>query len=238
MLAETLSNIDTSPIWLSLKLASIVTLLLIVVITPIAWQVSKLPNKYRAAINALTALPLVLPPSVLGFYMLILLGSNGPFSSLGEWAHLAFSFKGLVIASLIYSLPFAMQPLQNAFENIEPRFLEAAATLGASPLSTFIYVVLPLVKPAYLTACILTFAHTIGEFGVILMMGGNIPGETRVLSIAIYDHVESLEYYQANILAGGMLAFSFIVLLGLYLVNGKGSSNWLSTANVSNKKER
>jgi len=192
---------------------------LLVLGTPLAWWLARADGKLKTTIETLTALPLVLPPTVLGFYLLIFLSPNTPlgefwFTLTGE--HLTFSFSALVIASVVYSLPFMVQPLQGAFESLGRAPLEAAASLGASPLDTFIHVVLPLSKRGYLTAVVLTFAHTIGEFGVVLMVGGNIPERTRVISIAIYEHVETLNYAQAHTLAAGLLLFSFIVLLLVY----------------------
>jgi len=192
---------------------------LLVLGTPLAWWLASADGKLKTTIETLTALPLVLPPTVLGFYLLIFLSPNTPlgefwFTLTGE--HLTFSFSALVIASVVYSLPFMVQPLQGAFESLGRAPLEAAASLGASPLDTFIHVVLPLSKRGYLTAVVLTFAHTIGEFGVVLMVGGNIPERTRVISIAIYEHVETLNYAQAHTLAAGLLLFSFIVLLLVY----------------------
>lgn len=193
--------------------------MLLVLGTPLAWWLASADGKLKTTIETLTALPLVLPPTVLGFYLLIFLSPNTPlgefwFTLTGE--HLTFSFSALVIASVVYSLPFMVQPLQGAFESLGRAPLEAAASLGASPLDTFIHVVLPLSKRGYLTAVVLTFAHTIGEFGVVLMVGGNIPERTRVISIAIYEHVETLNYAQAHTLAAGLLLFSFIVLLLVY----------------------
>ncbi len=215
---------DWQAIWLTIKLASIVTVILLVIATPLAWWLSQTRHWSKQVVAAIVALPLVLPPTVLGFYLLITLGPNGVIGQLTErlgLGTLPFTFAGLVVGSLIYSLPFAVQPLQNAFANIGNRPLEVAATLGASPLDRFFSIVLPLAKPGFLTASVLTFAHTIGEFGVVLMLGGNIPGKTKVLSIAIYDHVETLQYAQAHQLAGAMLVFSFMVLMLLYLLNGK-----------------
>jgi molybdate transport system permease protein len=215
---------DWQPVWLTLKLASITTLSLLVIATPIAWWLARTEAWYKQPVAAIVALPLVLPPTVIGFYLLLMLGPNG---AVGQFTQsiglgiLPFTFKGLVVASVLYSLPFAVQPLQNIFESLGTRPLEVAATLRASPVDRFITVILPLARPGFLTAAVLCFAHTIGEFGVVLMIGGNIPGETKVLSVAIYDYVETLEYDQAHILAGGMLAFSFVVLLVLYLVNGR-----------------
>ena len=211
--------IEWSAITLTLQLAGVSTLVLLVLGTPLAWWLASADGKLKTTIETLTALPLVLPPTVLGFYLLIFLSPNTPlgefwFTLTGE--HLTFSFSALVIASVVYSLPFMVQPLQGAFESLGRAPLEAAASLGASPLDTFIHVVLPLSKRGYLTAVVLTFAHTIGEFGVVLMVGGNIPERTRVISIAIYEHVETLNYAQAHTLAAGLLLFSFIVLLLVY----------------------
>ena len=211
--------IEWSAITLTLQLAGVSTLVLLVLGTPLAWWLARADGKLKTTIETLTALPLVLPPTVLGFYLLIFLSPNTPlgefwFTLTGE--HLTFSFSALVIASVVYSLPFMVQPLQGAFEGLGRAPLEAAASLGASPLDTFIHVVLPLSKRGYLTAVVLTFAHTIGEFGVVLMVGGNIPERTRVISIAIYEHVETLNYAQAHTLAAGLLLFSFIVLLLVY----------------------
>ena len=220
----TLSQFDTSPIWLSLELASLTTILLLLLATPIAWWLAYSKHPLKNMISALITLPLVLPPSVLGFYLLLMLGPNGPIGTFSQQiglGALAFSFKGLVIASVIYSFPFAVQPIQNAFQNIGKKPLEVAATLGASPFDCFFSISLPMIRPGLITAAVLSFAHTIGEFGVILMIGGNIPGETKVLSVAIYDHVESMEFYQAHILSGGMILFSFVVLFLLYSINGR-----------------
>ena len=220
----TLSQFDTSPIWLSLELASLTTILLLLLATPIAWWLAYSKHPLKNMISALITLPLVLPPSVLGFYLLLMLGPNGPIGAFSQeigLGALAFSFKGLVIASVIYSFPFAVQPIQNAFQSIGKKPLEVAATLGASPFDCFFSISLPMIRPGLITAAVLSFAHTIGEFGVILMIGGNIPGETKVLSVAIYDHVESMEFYQAHILSGGMILFSFVVLFLLYSINGR-----------------
>jgi len=215
-------SIDLQPVWLSIKLATITTLLLLLISTPLAWWLSQTRSIFKQPIAAIVALPLVLPPTVLGFYLLLLLGPQGAIGSFMQRMGLdtlPFTFAGLVVASIFYSLPFMVQPLQNAFENLGKAPLEAAATLRASPLDTFFNVVVPLARPGFITGMVLTFAHTIGEFGVVLMIGGNIPGETQVLAIAIYDHVEALQYDQAHILSAGMVAFSFIVLLTLYMVN-------------------
>jgi len=215
-------EMDWQPVWLSLKLASVTTLLLLLISTPLAWWLSQTRSLLKQPIAAVVALPLVLPPTVLGFYLLLLLGPQG---AVGEFMQrlgldtLPFTFAGLVVASIFYSLPFMVQPLQNAFESLGRKPLESAATLRASPLDTFFSVVVPLARPGFITGIVLSFAHTIGEFGVVLMIGGNIPGETQVLSIAIYDHVEMLEYGQAHILSAGMIVFSFVVLLTLYYVN-------------------
>ncbi|MGD8908558.1 MAG: molybdate ABC transporter permease subunit [Chromatiales bacterium] len=215
---------DWEPVWLTLKLAGTTTLMLLIVGTPIAWWLARTRAWYKQALAAVVALPLVLPPTVLGFYLLILLAPSGPVGRLTETLGLGtlpFTFEGLVVASVLYSMPFVVQPLQNAFEALGPRPEEVAATLRASPWDRFITVVIPLARPGFLTAAVLSFAHTVGEFGVVLMIGGNIPGETKVLSVAIYDYVETLEYDQAHLLAAGMLAFSFLVLLTLYLLNGR-----------------
>ncbi|MGH7457480.1 MAG: molybdate ABC transporter permease subunit [Longimicrobiaceae bacterium] len=216
---ELLSGIDGRAVVVTIKLAATTTLILLLLATPLAWWLSRTSSRLKPPIEALTALPLVLPPTVLGFYLLVLLGPAGPVGAPWEGAggsRLVFSFPGLVIGSILYSLPFAVQPLQNSFTAIGRRPLEVAATLGASPVDRFFSVVLPLARPGYLTAGILTFAHTVGEFGVVLMIGGSIPGSTRVVSIAIYDHVEALEYGAAHRLAAGLLLFSFCVLLMVY----------------------
>lgn len=218
--------ISLEPVWLSLELSLITMITLLIVSTPIAWWLAKTKSKWRAPIGALVTLPLVLPPSVLGFYILIALGPHGPLGKLTEsmgLGLLTFTFPGLVIGSLIYSLPFAVQPLQAAFESIGKRPMEVAATLGARPLDAFFTVVLPLARPGIFTAAVLTFAHTIGEFGVVLMIGGNIPGKTQVVSTEIYTFVEAMEYDHAHILAGGMLIFSFCVLLCLTLLNRRAA---------------
>ncbi|MCK0163409.1 molybdate ABC transporter permease subunit [Marinobacter sp. S6332] len=217
-------DIYWEPVWLTLKLAGLTTVVLLMVGTPIAWWLARSTHWVRQPIAAIVALPLVLPPTVLGFYLLVLMGPKGMVGQLTEQLGLGllpFTFEGLVIASVIYSLPFTVQPLQNAFASINEQFLEVASTLRASPRDRFFSIVLPLARPGFLTASVLTFAHTIGEFGVVLMIGGNIPGETKVLSVAIYDHVESLEYTQAHWLAAGMVVFSFVVLVTLYSLNGR-----------------
>ena len=220
-----LSDTDWSAIRLTLELATITTLLLLVIGTPIAWWLARTRSAWKGAVGAVVALPIVLPPTVIGFYLLVAMGPEGPVGRVTQALGLGvlpFTFAGLVVASVFYSLPFVVQPIQNAFEAIGERPLEAAATLRASPLDTFFSVVLPLARPGYLTACVLGFAHTVGEFGVVLMIGGNIPGETRVVSVQIYDHVEAMEYAQAHWLAAGMVAFSFVVLLLLYTLNPTG----------------
>ncbi len=217
-----ISENDLNALWLTLQLAGLTTLILVIAGTPLAWWLVRSRWKLKFLIEAVIALPLVLPPTVLGFYLLIALGPDGPLGGLMQsmgWQTLNFTFTGLVIGSVIYSLPFVVQPLQQAFNNISQRHLDVAATLGASRLDQFRSVVLPLSRSGYLTAIVLGFAHTLGEFGVVLMIGGNIPGKTQVLSIAIYDHVEVLEYSQAHWLAGGLLAFSFVLLLFVYSVN-------------------
>jgi molybdate transport system permease protein len=220
-----LDSPDLAAIWLTLKLASVTTALLLVLGTPVAWWLARTRSWWKGPVGAVVALPIVLPPTVIGFYLLITMGPNGPvgqFTQALGLGLLPFTFAGLVVASVFYSLPFVVQPLQNAFEAIGERPLEAAATLRASPLDTFFSVVLPLARPGYLTASVLGFAHTVGEFGVVLMIGGNIPNETRVVSVQIYDHVEALEYAQAHWLAAGMVVFSFLVLLALYTLNPTG----------------
>jgi len=213
---------DLGAIWLTLKLASVVTLLLLLIGTPVAWWLARTRSKLKSVFGAIVALPLVLPPTVLGFYLLLAMGPNGPVGRFTESLGLGvlpFTFPGLVIASVFYSFPFMVQPLQNAFEAIGDRPLEVAATLRASPWDTFWSVVVPLAKPGFLSGAILAFAHTVGEFGVVLMIGGNIPDKTRVVSVQIYDHVEAMEYAQGHWLAGCMLVFSFVVLLTLYTLN-------------------
>lgn len=214
-----LSEGDLGAIVLTLKLASIVTAILLVLGTPIAWWLARTKSWLKGPLGAVVALPLVLPPSVLGFYLLLAMGPHGPVGHFTQWlgiGTLPFTFWGLVVASVFYSMPFMVQPVQNAFEAIGDRPLEVAATLRASPTDTFFTVVLPLALPGFLTASILTFAHTVGEFGVVLMIGGNMPDETRVVSVQIYDHVEALAYDHAHRLSVVMLVFSFLVLLTLY----------------------
>ena len=219
-----LTDSDWQAILLTLKLACVVTFILWWLATPLAWWLARTRSGWRKPIGALVALPLVLPPSVLGFYLLLAMGLNGPIAPLLAWfgiSPLPFSFSGLVIASVFYSLPFMVQPLQSAFEAIGDAPFEAAATLRASPLDRFLTIALPLALPGFVSASILTFAHTIGEFGVVLMIGGNLPGITRVASVQIYDHVEAMEYADAHRLAAIMLVFSFVVLLGLHLGRGQ-----------------
>jgi len=216
---------DLAAVWLTLKLAAVTTTLLLVIGTPLAWWLARTPSWWKGPVGAVVALPIVLPPTVIGFYLLVAMGPNGPvgqFTQALGLGLLPFTFAGLVVASVFYSLPFVVQPLQNAFEAIGERPLEAAATLRASPLDAFFSVVVPLARPGYLTASVLGFAHTVGEFGVVLMIGGNIPDQTRVVSVQIYDHVEAMEYAQAHGLAAGMVVFSFLVLLALYTLNPTG----------------
>ena len=213
-------------IQLTLELASLTTLLLLVLATPLAWWLARTHSAWRAPVAAIVALPLVLPPTVLGFYLLVALGPHGPlgqFTLFMGWGTLPFTFAGLLLGSVIYSLPFAVQPIQHAFEAIGKRPLEVAATLRAGPMDAFFSVALPLARPGLLTAAVLSFAHTIGEFGVVLMIGGNIPQQTRVVSTQIYGQVEALEYAQAHWLSAGMVAFSFVVLLSLSLLNRRSS---------------
>jgi molybdate transport system permease protein len=214
-----MSAADLSAIWLTLKLASVVTLLLLLFGTPIAWWLARTRSRWKAGVSAVVALPFVLPPTVLGFYLLLALGPHGPVgwvtNALGLGL-LPFTFSGLCVGSVVYSLPIVVQPIQNAFEAIGERPLEVAATLRASPLDRFFRVAIPLARPGFVTASILGFTHTIGEFGVVLMLGGNIPGETRVVSVQIYDHVEAMQYGRAHGLAAVTLVVSFLGLLLLY----------------------
>ncbi|MBF0192132.1 MAG: molybdate ABC transporter permease subunit [Magnetococcales bacterium] len=209
---------DLAAIRLTLELATVTTLLLLLFGTPLAWWLARTHSRWKRTVGALVALPLVLPPTVLGFYLLITMGPEGPIGRLTQALGLGllpFTFPGLVLASFLYSLPFVVQPIQNAFETMGHRPLEVAATLRASPLDTFFTVAIPLARPGFLSAAILGFAHTVGEFGVVLMMGGNIPGVTRVVSVQIYSHVEAMEYSHAHWLSGGMVVFAFVVLLAL-----------------------
>ena len=212
------------PLWLSVQLATITMLLLLVIATPLGWWLARTRSRSRPVVQAIVALPIVLPPTVMGFYLLILLG---PAGAIGEWwveltgSALTFSFAGLVIASCIYSLPFAVQPIMSAFESVDERDLEAAWTLGADRRDAFFSVALPQSRRGYLNAAVLSFAHTLGEFGVVLMVGGNIPGETRVISIAIYDQVESLNYAAAHQLSALLLVVAFVALFSMFFVNRK-----------------
>jgi len=213
---------DLSALWITLKLATLTTLILLLLGTPLAWWLARSQWRFKFILEAVIALPLILPPTVLGFYLLLLLGSQGVVGGLMQslgGRPLAFTFSGLVIGSVIYSLPFVVQPLQDAFRSIGQRPLEVAATLRAAPLDRFFSVAVPLARPGFLTAAVLGFAHTVGEFGVVLMIGGNIPGETQVLSIAIYDHVEALEYAHAHWISGGLLLLSFVLLVSVYASN-------------------
>ena len=217
-----MDSLDLGPVWLSLELAGLTVVILIFLATPMAWWLANTRSRLRHFIAAIIAVPLVLPPTVLGFYLLLLLGPQGPIGAF--WlsitdSSLTFSFAGLVLASTVYSLPFAVQPLHTAFETVGRRPLEAAATLGLSPIQTFIRVVAPMAKRGYLAAAALSFTHTLGEFGVVLMVGGNIPGETRVISIAIFEDVETLNYFEAHVLSAGLLLFAFIVLLLMFSSN-------------------
>jgi molybdate transport system permease protein len=217
-----LSEADLTALAITLRLAAFSTLILLLLGTPLAWWLARTRWRFRFLLEALVALPLVLPPTVLGFYLLVALGPHGPVGALMEalgGRPLAFTFTGLVIGSVFYSLPFVVQPLQNAFAAIGRRPLEVAATLRASPLDRFFTVAIPLARPGLFSAAVLGFAHTLGEFGVVLMIGGNIPGETQVVSIAIYDHVEALEYQHAHWLSGGLLLLSFVMLITVYALN-------------------
>ena len=219
-----LDNQAFEAIWLTVKLATLTTILLLLVATPLSWWLSQTQSRWRAPISALVTLPLVLPPTVLGFYLLVAMGPNGMlghFTLAMGWGLWSFTFTGLLIGSVIFSLPFAVQPIQHAFEAIGTRPMEVAATLRARPIDAFFTIALPLARPGLITAAILSFAHTVGEFGVVLMIGGNIPGKTRVVSTEIYSHVEAMEYTQAHWLAGGMVLFSFFILLSLSLLKGR-----------------
>ncbi len=229
-----LTEQDFQALWITVKLASIVTVILLAIGTPVAWWLARTNSILKGPISSVVSLPLVLPPSVLGFYLLIAMGPTGVVGSITESLGiglLPFTFAGLVVASVVYSLPFMIQPLQNAFEAINENTLEAAATLRATPIDRFFSVVVPLSKPGFITASVLTFAHTVGEFGVILMIGGNIPNQTRVASVQIYDHVESLQFGQAHALSAIMLVFSFLVLFGMYIWRGHITSQRRHSAN-------
>ena len=224
-----LSPEDLQTLWLTCKLATVVTAILLLLGTPLAWWLARSHSRWRAPVGAVVALPLVLPPSVLGFYLLLAMAPGGfPGALLLELGigPLAFTFQGLVVASVLYSLPFMVQPLQAAFAAIGRQPLEAAATLRAGPLDTFLHVVVPLARPGYVTAMVMTFAHTVGEFGVVLMIGGSLPGETRVASVQIYDHVQALDYGQAHRLAAVLLVFSFAVLLLVYARRSREPRLW------------
>lgn len=202
-------------LWVTVKLATLTTVILLLLGTPLAWWLARTRSRFKAPLSAIVALPMVLPPTVLGFYLLVMLGPNGPLGQLTHnmgWGSLAFTFWGLLLASVLYSLPFVVQPLQAGFASLDTSILDVAATLRASPFDRFKTVVIPLCRPAFMTATVMGFAHTVGEFGVILMVGGNIEGETRVLSVLLYDRVEAMAYEQAHWLAGGLLIFSFVVL--------------------------
>jgi molybdate transport system permease protein len=221
MTSGLLGSADLVAIGLTLQLAAATTLLLLLIALPLAWWLATSSSRWRAPVSALVTLPLVLPPTVLGFYLLVLMGPDGPlgrFTQSMGWGLLSFTFTGLLIGSVVYSLPFAVQPLRDAFEAIGRRPLEVAQTLGAPPLQAFMTVALPLARPGLLTAAVLSFAHTIGEFGVVLMIGGNIPGRTQVVSTQIYGHVEAMDYASAHVLAAVLLLFSFAILLGLSLL--------------------
>jgi len=216
------ASVNTQPVWLTLQLASITVLVLLVLSTPLAWWLAHTKSKFKVPVEAVTALPLILPPTVLGFYLLVFMGANSPVGKL--WIDLtgqplSFSFTGLVVASCIYSLPFVVQPMQAAFESLERHAMEAAWTLGASRMKTFFTVIVPQARRGLLTAIVLGFAHTMGEFGVVLMVGGNIPGQTQVVSIAIYEQVETMDYGSAHVMSVGLLLFSFMVLFFVYGVN-------------------
>lgn len=220
-----LDHTDIAAVVLTLKLAFITTAILLVVGTPLAWWLARTRSWIKGPVAAFVAMPLVLPPSVLGFYLLVTMGPHGPIGQFTQWLGiglLPFTFSGLVIGSIFYSMPFVVQPIQNAFEAIGDRPMEVAATLRASPLNTFFSVIVPLARPGYLTATVMGFAHTVGEFGVVLMIGGNIPDKTRLISLQIYDRVEALEYTQAHWLAAGMVVFAMLVLIALYTLNPTG----------------
>ena len=217
-------------IWLTIQLATLTTVLLLLIATPLAWWLSQTRSRWAAPVGALITLPLVLPPTVLGFYLLVTMGPQGLLGQITQalgWGVLSFTFSGLLVGSIIFSLPFAVQPLQHAFESLGKRPLEVAATLRATPLDAFFTVALPQARSGLFTAAILSFAHTVGEFGVVLMIGGNIPGQTRVVSTQIYGHVEAMEYSQAHALAAGMVLFSFVVLLCLALLRRRTVRVWV-----------
>jgi molybdate transport system permease protein len=213
---------DLEALWLTVRLAAVTTGLLLLLGLPVSWWLARTRSRARPVVESVVALPLVLPPTVVGFYLLLLLGPNGPLGPLAD-NRLVFSFEGLVLASMVYSLPFVVQPLRDAFLAVSEEVLDAAATLGASPLDRFLTVVVPLARPGFLTATVLGFSHTMGEFGIALMVGGSIPGETKVVSIAIYDHVETLAYGRAHVLSAVLLGFSFVTLLGVHVLNRRGA---------------
>lgn len=222
---------DFQALWpaiaLTLRLAAVTTVCLLVVATPLAWWLARSNARWKEAVAAVVAMPLVLPPTALGFYLLLALGPDGPGGAVaGLWGgrSLAFTFAGLVIGSIVYSLPFVVQPIRNAFQAIDPALLEAASALGAAPFDRFVSVAIPLARAGFVTGAVLGFAHTVGEFGVILMIGGDLPGETRVASIALYDFVERLEWEKAHLLAGGMAAFAFLVVLTLLLLDRRSAA--------------
>jgi molybdate transport system permease protein len=220
-----MSSEDFQAVWLTLKLAAVVTIILLLIGAPLAWWLSQTKSRWKGVISTLVAMPMVLPPTVIGFYLLLLMGPHGVVGQLTKSLGLGllpFSFSGLVVASVICGMPFIIQPLQNSFESVGQHLLEAAAILGASPFKCFCSIALPLTRNGFITAAILAFAHTIGEFGVVLMLGGNIEGETRVLSIQLYNHVEAMQYTQAHILAMGMMIFSFLIMLSLYVLRKQG----------------
>ncbi len=221
------SDADITAIGLTFRLATTVTIVLLIVGTPIAWWLAKTQSWWKGFVGAVVALPLILPPTVLGFYLLIAMGPNGYVGQLTQslgLGTLPFTFWGLVVASVFYSMPFVVQPIQNAIESLGERPCEVAATLRAGPIDRFFSVVLPLAKPGFITAAVLGFAHTVGEFGIVLMIGGNIPGATQVISVQIYDHVEAMEYTQAHMLSGALIIFSFLVLLVVYSIQRKHSA--------------
>lgn len=229
---------DLQAIWLTAKLATLTTGFLLLLGTPVAWWLARSDSRWKGIVSAVVALPLVLPPSVLGFYLLVALGPNGPLGALTQslgLGTLPFTFPGLVVASVLYSLPFVVQPIHNAIEGLGPRPLEVAATLRAGPWDTFFNVVLPLTKPGFVTATVLGFAHTVGEFGVVLMIGGNISGVTRVISVQIYDHVEAMDYTQAHRLSATMVIFAFVVLAVLYSFNRPASFDRQSSRNFKKR---
>ncbi len=221
------SDADIAAVWLTFRLAATVTIILLLIGTPIAWWLAKTQAWWKGIVGAVVALPLILPPTVLGFYLLIAMGPSGFIGQLTQslgLGTLPFTFWGLVVASVFYSMPFVVQPIQNAIESLGERPLEVAATLRAGPIDRFFSVLFPLAKPGFITAAILGFAHTVGEFGIVLMIGGNIPGSTQVISVQIYDHVEAMEYSQAHMLSGSLIVFSFLVLLIVYSVQRKRTS--------------